>query len=515
MSEKVYVAEKITRPARADVDQRIFEMRLIGRRSSGQYGIIQPGEVFVQQAQFMADFTCDAPSDDTFFAYYPTYDMMTDAQLKSYFSWRTRVRQGQMTVTSLSSVFVYIYELLNQIGVSTPLDGFQKLSSLLKNYAPINDKIVSYLRRWMKDYYLLYPLQGEFQDLIQTNEISTYFSDLQPSLYATRLETLHRLSSYKFLQSPLYQSSHRALLDEIYRLIIPQIAEWVKLHSIDWVREMTMSISDASIPHTLFASAVHGKLNIPAQKEVRLHEWEVYQIRNHQCYTQLPLPPSGASCAVIGQLFKRIDYSLKLTLNMRPRLLPKNKDLANKLPLLGGQTIDKLQTLLRDDGWWKQIDQWVYFYVKEHHPQLTLNEELYFQRPVKINTSKLNQARQDAQTIRERLITSEDEVTTSHLEVVSSPPVITEHVHQAASIFDEAELLVLRCVLVGKSQQKELVRVLSQDYPTLLLEVVVNQINEKCMEHIGDQPLFEADGSYAIYEEYRNDVQRLVGEEIQ
>ena len=42
----------------------------------------------------MADFEDDCPYNGTFKSYFPTYNAMSDRQLRGYFTWRAQVRRG-------------------------------------------------------------------------------------------------------------------------------------------------------------------------------------------------------------------------------------------------------------------------------------------------------------------------------------------------------------------------------------------------------------------------------------
>ena len=74
--------------------------------------------------------------------YYPTYQSLTDPELRGYFSWRTKLRRGDVQKTSLSYAFLYIYELLNQIGVTDPVDGYQKLKNFQSVYGGLDGGIL-------------------------------------------------------------------------------------------------------------------------------------------------------------------------------------------------------------------------------------------------------------------------------------------------------------------------------------------------------------------------------------
>lgn len=93
--------------------------------------------------------------------YYPTYQSLSDQELRGYFAWRTRLRRGEIGETSLSFAFLYIYELINQIGAADPMDGYRKLRDFRDAYGRIDGAILPYLNQWLVDYVVYYGLDAE------------------------------------------------------------------------------------------------------------------------------------------------------------------------------------------------------------------------------------------------------------------------------------------------------------------------------------------------------------------
>lgn len=78
-----------------------------------------------------------------------------------------QLRKGNYQKVSTSYAYVYIYELLNNIGVKSAQDGYQKLIDFKENYVEKFDlSIEPYLNDWLKDYVLFYELD---QKLIEEN----------------------------------------------------------------------------------------------------------------------------------------------------------------------------------------------------------------------------------------------------------------------------------------------------------------------------------------------------------
>ena len=136
------------------------------RKLALSYGIYQQAEalIFCKQGKFMEDFEDDFDYRGEFVRYFPTYQAMNDAQLRGYFSWRTRIRRGEINRTSLSFVFVYLYELLNGIGVKSPEEGFRTLKAFWLSYREIEPKIDRYVRLWLRDYVVYYNLDRSLLD---------------------------------------------------------------------------------------------------------------------------------------------------------------------------------------------------------------------------------------------------------------------------------------------------------------------------------------------------------------
>ena len=108
--------------------------------------------VFYRQARLMADYEDDLPYHGTFEHYFPTYQAMSNRQLRGYFTWRATVRRGDVRRTSLSFAFVYLYELLCDVGVEPGEQGFRAIERFWWAYRGLEPRIDRYVRRWLRDY---------------------------------------------------------------------------------------------------------------------------------------------------------------------------------------------------------------------------------------------------------------------------------------------------------------------------------------------------------------------------
>ncbi|MBQ8752453.1 MAG: TerB N-terminal domain-containing protein, partial [Clostridia bacterium] len=164
--------------------------------------------IFCRQGRFMEDYEDDYSYNGDFVRYFPTYQAMSDTQLRGYFSWRTKLRRGEPEPTSLSFLYVYIYELLNQIGVSSPEAGFRQLNTFWQYYRRMEPQLDRYLPLWLMDYAVYYGLEPEVLESFETVTRERAMADL---LHADRQDTealfeaLCTLSTHNLCRSGFYK----------------------------------------------------------------------------------------------------------------------------------------------------------------------------------------------------------------------------------------------------------------------------------------------------------------------
>lgn len=167
-SERVYGDEPILTTGRqmaSYLPDEYRRMRAVSRWQEGEGGAggrwLSEAELFYRQGTLMADFEDDCPYHGTFKSYFPTYNAMSDRQLRGYFTWRAAVRRGIVGETSLSFAYVYLYELINGIGVADPHEGFRALESFWRSYREIAPEIDRFASVWLQDYVVYHGLPAE------------------------------------------------------------------------------------------------------------------------------------------------------------------------------------------------------------------------------------------------------------------------------------------------------------------------------------------------------------------
>ena len=117
-------------------------------------------DVFYEQARLLAGYEDDFEFTGTFSHYYPSYEDMSNEQLRGYFAWRTKVRHGNIEQGSLSFAYVYLYELINLIGVSSAQDAYDTLLAFGNAYRRFDTRFGQLFDTWLDDFVIYYGLDA-------------------------------------------------------------------------------------------------------------------------------------------------------------------------------------------------------------------------------------------------------------------------------------------------------------------------------------------------------------------
>ena len=158
-----------------------------------------------------------------FQCYWPTYTSMTDQQLRWYLFWRDQVRNGRYPSTDLSYIFLHVYELINNVGVRNPDDGYERIRNLWLGYRGHYPKLDHYLVDWLADYAIVNrcrvgPLRaygdalGEASEVGQPDLALAAYLDQPPDQWP--LPLLEALSAYRLRRSKFYLEGHQADIEQ-------------------------------------------------------------------------------------------------------------------------------------------------------------------------------------------------------------------------------------------------------------------------------------------------------------
>lgn len=309
-SPKVYRDEPIIRTAVQGANLTPPQYREM-RKIANSLFYESEARVFYEQGKFMEDFEDEYTFQGEFHRYFPTYQAMTDIQLRGYFAWRTDVRRGTIAKTSLSFVFVYIYELLNQIGVQSAEEGFYALKNFWEAYKEMDAGINSYVRLWLNDYAVYHNLDKSLLDDLSYgdfNDAALVLLNYQSHNSGDVFEALNFLSSYDMKNSRFYKQYPNDVKDVLYSIFL-KLSDFYDKKSKKSLCEKFFGKIYPN-PYSMFKSAVFCH----PQK----HEDAVYEINDICKYTC----QNGAwSCErfycykgkiqKIGELLKTVDFLMR------------------------------------------------------------------------------------------------------------------------------------------------------------------------------------------------------------
>lgn len=116
---------------------------------------------FVAEARVLADCDDEFSGFADFQCYFPTFDDMDNDQLRTYLTWRGRVRRGDVRKTSTSYAYVYLYELINRVRDQDERAGWEDLRAFGEAYAAVDPSIMRFVGEWADDYAVYYGLPAD------------------------------------------------------------------------------------------------------------------------------------------------------------------------------------------------------------------------------------------------------------------------------------------------------------------------------------------------------------------
>lgn len=513
-SDDHYQAQSIPQPGNRQPrsPKQQVPKEIAAARAAYDYTLL-PGERrdknFYQQGLILANYTDDCEDLVPLKRYFPTYHDLSMAQLRTYFTWRTKLRQGEFVKVSDSYAYLYIYELLNNIGVDSPLAGFQALTVFRDQYANhFSSRMGAYLERWLQDYVLYYRLDHQVADRVFATEIAAdhdYHVLLHPTDYrAADLVAVFQHHATYLRNSRLYQKSashFAALLKVIWQRVLELPDQAGTKYFNHYVASQQMTTN------YLFGNAVfyfHPQRQMTEYPVDSVRQYR-FKGRQYYCLAFKALPNERQNLnAFLHEVDRLVRQRFKLGRPLKPRWVP--------------------QAILT------AINQGISDY------QHQLKEA---RRPkVHIELGDIAQIRQDAAVTRDSLLTTAERqaIAEDQANETSQPP--TGSVASAASVstpadrppsaaddhaaltateedqpasaadnaatLDADERYLLVALLTGQPWREYLKK------RHLMVSILADQINAALFDEIGDDVIeFDQDDRPAIIADYRPDLENM------
>ena len=350
-SNEIYADEPILKTGRQMqnfLPDQYRKMREISRWQEDPKGgagrWLSEAELFYRQGLLMADFEDDCPYNGTFKSYFPTYNAMSDRQLRGYFTWRAQVRRGTVEKTSTSFAFLYLYELICGIGVDNPLDGFNKIKAFWDAYRAFEPGIDRFARVWLQDYAVFHGLDPKLLRDSKTVMFDNALIELRravrdlipapapPGQTPKRRKTseptlplppdevreerlmaaINALSTYNLSNSRLDRSHHRDLR-HVACAVYVRMARYYNTHRKTGIVASLFG-EETAMPYTMFASAVFFAPERHEDCEYRLDPIHIYRCQNGfwEC---MRIHGSRQKSSKLGEMMRACDQRLRLALD--------------------------------------------------------------------------------------------------------------------------------------------------------------------------------------------------------
>lgn len=500
--------QKIDEPEKDEIRELFLRMRDIARAHRSTYDFsrffdrrVQNDNaiIFYRQAVFMKDFTDDYAGNAQFSGYFPCYQMLGYDQLRTYFTWRTGVRQGNVAATSLSYAFLYIYELLCNIGVTDPQDGLCKLMFFWKAFREHDKFIDKYVLRWLKDYHIYYELPHTFKEFAEKNGLAGHYPKLAGA--DDSFDLFCSISKYNIRKSAFFTDETSGMISDCFAYVMDSIRrnfEAAGMNFDDALFRPTRKL----VPWKPFKDALFYNPVNQADRQIVLSQNEIYMCKGGQ-WTFSTAITTEKGRQFIGYVMKQMESVLRKLKKYRFRLTA-NTDMINE---------DTIR-ILTNAGLF--IDKIVTAAVMEYHRDAT-------KIVVTVDHASLARIRQEAQKTQESLIVEEQTLQNS---VEAIPMQFTA---QDQNMFADTATKVdeetapfpdvwenLKDILTGNELRALEVVLQGDDIKAfaheceVMIEVLVDGINEKAMDYIGDNLM---DEDFVLYDDYKETVGRMLTSE--
>ena len=392
-------SRKIEARERDEVREQFNKMRDIARADRALYNTrySQTGfydkrakeenaRIFYKQGIFMKDFRDEYPNSAAFSSYFPNYQMMGYEQLRTYFTWRTHVRCGNVADTSLSYVFLYVYELLNNIGVDTPEEGLEKLMFFWNAFRSYDQTIDKYVINWLKDYHIYYPLPWTFKEFIVRNGLGTHY----PKLMAPNdhFDALCSLSKYDIRKSRFYNDDTVNLIRDCFEYILGKLEEALQAKNL-CLEQFLLQPTRNMTPWAPFKDALFHQETWQTDRQVVFNEREIYTCHRNAWMFRSTIPTESGK-QMMGYVLKQMESVLRKALNYKYKLSANYNAIGSPVTELLHQAEISLEKLVTNA-------------TMDFYREAT-------KTVVRINPETLTKIRQEALITQEKLIVPENSI---------------------------------------------------------------------------------------------------------
>ena len=478
-------------------------------------------ELFYKQAKYMADFTDDFQGDAKFFMYFPYYQHMGYEQLRTYFTWRAKARNGEMPPTSVSYVFLYVYELLNNVGVSSPSEGLDKLLATWATCLKFAPALENYMPQWIKDYHIYFDMPYSFAEFVKEYNLYKYYSVtfLFETSVDNRFELWNRISGYDVTKSKFWSEGNEQLFIDCFYAVLDGIRELCGNSGVR-IEDLLIYGAGRRMPWQPFKQALFYPRHQQADRLVEMPGQEFFYCKNGRWSVNLPIYYSTQK-DFVGYLVKKTEACLRQTVKYKYKLTAEPKARYDapfgELKKLGNRGAAVLDKTIENavDGFHKNLNRTVVTINQDNLARIRMEAQGTLEKLIVLDGVQNNgEWKEERGELGDEGTGEISQCTVYSVQCTYGNENAEDEVNEAGGdedgweTFRQAlsltEIKAMAIVLHGNADVKAFA-----DENGVMLEVLADGINEKAADLIGDS-ILELDEGMTIYNDYRDMVERIV-----
>ena len=474
----------------------------------------ETARIFYKQGIFMQNFTDDYEEVAEYSSYFPNYQMMGYEQLRTYFTWRTKLRQGVVEKTSLSYAYLYLYELITNIGVTDPLEGLEQLMWFWQEYRELDAALDNHVPAWIKDYHIYYDLPHTFAEFVEGVGLRQYYPELAEQ--ENRFDLFCSVSSYDIRKSSFVSEENLPLFQKSVGQILEQLSALMADNGMSLEDSIFQPMKSMAIWQP-FKDSLFFPWNSQPDKTVMISPKEIY-VCSHNSWGVSKVITTERGKKLLGYIFKQTEAVLRRLTGYKHKLKADAEILTHESVQMlrnTGSSIEKLvtgtitavyreatKTVVKVDvGNLQKIREEAYITQEK----LTVPEEEEWSVAVRKTAVEGMSEKATSEKIAEQEQLEELPLKTESTEsipiAVPSPEAPVGPWAELKQALSTIELLALSVLLEGADFKA------FADSTGVMVEVLADGINEKAMDAIGDGLM---DEEFVLYEDYIEEVRKLV-----
>lgn len=494
-NQNKYTNEPVNQTEQFSIEKKKIS-RLRQMKALSASNVTDTNKLFYLQGTFMDDYVDNYDINVPCNKNNPVYNNLTIYQLRSYFSWRTLIRNKLYKQTEQSYVFLYIYELLNKIGVKNEIDGLNKIIDLWQNYRVFDNSFDKYLSNWVKDFYIINRINIDFNLIeeefpIKNNDNLEDISEILIGNYENKLEFLDSISNYHILKSKIMEHKYSFLIN----LVIPEIFKNLdKYFSENNLSFVNITFGEFKKKYwNVYENAIYFNNKLESDFVFKFKNLETYYRKGNNYYKET-FELSQYSKCIVGYILKNIEITLRECLKFSKNL----KVNISSLDELSSNA--ELYSVVTDKKFNMIINNTIKKYLIEHKTEINNIITKEKKEEIVIDANKFNEIRKSSSRIQEKLIVEEE----NYLE--KEEQVEIEIINSSQDIFknlidnlNTVELDFLKKI-VNNEPRNNLIDYSKQN--NILFEIMIENINKVALETIGDNLIEDNSDEVIIYAEY-------------